>query len=101
MTLPSKRLLYVSFTYHLMYASVAFLSQKNPPTRIIDSIQASVSARYFFIFANIENEVRYNQMYHELVLDRSEIWIVKGVGHIKTIDVYLVEYEKRILVFFE
>ncbi len=101
LALTSKQPLYVSFIARLMYSSAAFLSQKNPPTRIIDSIQASVSARYFFILANIENEVLYNQMYHEMVLDRSEIWIVKGVGHIKAFDVYPIEYEKRILDFFE
>jgi pimeloyl-ACP methyl ester carboxylesterase len=101
LAIPANQSFMASFTNRLMYASAAFFSQKNPPTRIIDSIQTSVSTHYLFIAANIQDEVIYNQMYHDLVLDRSEIWIVNGVEHIKAVDKYPDEYETRINLFFE
>jgi pimeloyl-ACP methyl ester carboxylesterase len=101
LAIPAKQPLLLSFTNRLMYASATFFSQKNPPTRIADSIQKSISTHYLFIAANIENEVLYNQMYHEMVFDQSEIWIVEGVEHIKAFDKYPDEYEKRIHAFFE
>jgi len=100
--IPSKANLFVSFTTRVMYASAQLFGQATPPTPMVESIKQADTTRFLFIAAGkMENEIEYNTYFKKQLPDRSELWIVPEVDHIKAYETYPVEYENRLKDFFE
>jgi len=87
--IPSKANLFVSFTTRVMYASAQIFGQAKPPTPMVESIENADATHFLFIAAGKEkNEIEYNQFFHQQIPDRSELWVVPEVGHIKANETY-------------
>lgn len=99
--IESKANLFVSFTTRIMYASAQWFGKANPPVPMVDSIRNATTTQFLFIAAGKEkNEIEYNQFFHQQIPNRSELWIVPEVGHIKAFETYPDEYEERVKIFF-
>ncbi len=98
--LSSSRNLLRSWTTRLMYASVQLFSEDKPPITMLNSIKQADNTDLLLIAAgNVSKEIEYNTYYKESAPDRTDLWIVPGVGHTGAYNQYQEEYEKRVIEF--
>ena len=82
--------------------ALGLISGDQPPTPILDSIQAAGDARFLLIAAENEaHEAPYNEVFAEAVGERAEVWVVPDAGHTQGLRRAGAEYEQRVIGFFE
>ena len=101
-SLPSNRPLYRNMVTGIFTFMVSvFTGDEQPSPTLLDSIQATDSTSFLFIAAgNVGEEIDYNEMFHNVVVDRSELWIIPDVGHTQGFARNRAEYKRRLIGFF-
>lgn len=100
--LESERPLSRNFTARVMYASVQLFSGEKPPTPLLESMKDAGSTAFLFIAAEKEPlEIQFGQLFVNNLTDRSDLWIVPEASHTTAFQQYPVEYEQRVIQFFD
>jgi fermentation-respiration switch protein FrsA (DUF1100 family) len=91
----------VRFHSWLTNTFVGLLTGDDPPTPILDAIQANERTHLLLIAARDEEaEIDYNRMFEQTAGERAKLWVVPGVGHTGGWGRYRQEYTERVLEFF-
>jgi pimeloyl-ACP methyl ester carboxylesterase len=82
--------------------TVGLLSGDERPLPIMDSLEATVDARFLLIAAgDVSDEGKYNTLFAGAVPGRAEVWVAPDVGHTGGFERYPEEYAERVLDFFD
>jgi pimeloyl-ACP methyl ester carboxylesterase len=103
LALPSERPLARNFTARVMYAAVQLFGGQSPPQpTLLDSMIEARDSRFLWIAAgNNALEVEFNRLFTETLGERGELWVAPGVAHIGAFRAFPVEYEERVIGFFD
>jgi uncharacterized protein len=102
LALPSERSLYRNFTARVMFTAVQVLSGEQPPKPLLDSMVEAKSTRFLWIAAGANaQEVKFNNLFAEILGSRGSLWIASDASHIGAINRYPAEYEQRVVDFFD
>lgn len=101
-SLPSNRALYRNMVTGIFTFMVSvFTGDGQPAPTLLNSIKATDTTFFLFIAAgNVGEEIDYNEMFHNAVVDRSELWIIPNVRHTQGFAQNRTEYERRLINFF-
>ncbi len=101
LVLPQNKSFIRNYTTRLMYFAVKLFSGSKEPIRIVDSISQAKDTSFLFIAAGNEaDEIEFNTYFHDLVKDRSQLWIIKDTSHIQGINSEKDSYTKKIVDFY-
>jgi len=102
LALESERPLVRNFTARVMYATVRLFSGQKPPKPLLDSMIESGFTRFLLIAGGgNELEVAFNEMFAERLASRASLWIAPEAEHVQAFHQYPVEYEQRVVDFFD
>ncbi|MHC1782000.1 MAG: hypothetical protein AB9891_04405 [Anaerolineaceae bacterium] len=103
LSLPSEHPLARNFTARVMYAAVQLISGQIPPEPpLLDAMLGANDSRFLWIAAgNNALEVEFNRLFAERLGYRGELWVAPGVTHIGAFQAYPVDYEERVIEFFD
>ena len=101
LALPSERPLVRNFTTRVMYGTVQLLSGEQPPTPLLESMQAAPGTRFLLIAAGgDELEKAFNELFAQTLGERAALWVASGAQHARIFSQYPQEYEQRLVQFF-
>jgi esterase/lipase len=91
-----------SWVQRVMYTTVRVFRGGAKPVPILESIKDAQETSLLLIAAGgVDDEIKYNTVFHNAVSDRSQLWVVPRVGHISAYYNYQDEYEEKVISFFE
>lgn len=100
--LPMNQPLYRHFTHAVFTFWVSLLTgQGQPIPPLTESIRQAESTAFLFIAAgNEDDEIAYNTLFHDLAVDRSQLWVIPNAGHTAGFALVPDQYETQITAFF-
>lgn len=101
-SLPLNAPLYRHFTQSVFTTMVQLLSGDQPPQpTLLDSMTQATSTRFLVIAAGQEDdEIAFNTFFQENLPDRCQLWVIPDAAHTGGLSVDPLEYEQRVLDFF-
>jgi alpha/beta superfamily hydrolase len=100
--LPARVFWPLSPALALVTASTAVFSNTAPPPKLTDLVPQIAPRPLFLIWApNGGNVETMNPRFHRLGGDNASIWSIPNASHIKGITAEPVEYERRVVAFFD
>jgi uncharacterized protein len=101
LALPSERPLYRNFTARVMFAAVQILSGDEPPKPLLESLIEAKSTTVLLIAGGANSlEVKFNELFADTIGSRATLWVAPDASHTAAFNLYPVEYEQRVISFF-